>query len=79
MENWTDTPAGDDLIWEQLPNGHHVRIQRRGKNEGTGVIDGVMPDGTVVWVRFDDGTGRRLLARDAGFSLNHHTPLDTMN
>lgn len=74
IDTYPESPTGELLTWEWLPEGHHVRIRYRGRSDGTGVIDGVMPDGSAVWVRFDNGTGRRLLVKNEGFSLSHHSP-----
>lgn len=36
-----------------------------------GVIDTMMPDGSIIWVQLDEGRGRRMLHRDELQAINH--------
>ena len=41
---------------------------------GSGVIDDVMPDGSVVWVWPDDAMGRKMLFAADALSVRHEDP-----
>lgn len=62
----TDSDKSD---WHLIPAAQPVSIEQQGRKLGTGLADGSMPDGSGIWVRFDDGRGRLLLTRDDGYAV----------
>lgn len=56
--------------WQDIPVAQPVLIGRFGQQLGTGLTEGSMPDGSCIWVRFDDGRGRQLLTKDDGYSVS---------
>jgi hypothetical protein len=67
-----ETPDG--LGWQDIPMRQPVLIGRYGQRVGPGLAEGSMPDGSGIWVRFDDGSGRQLLSKDDGYTV---VPLPT--
>ena len=58
--------------WQDISEGHPVLVCRFGQRIGSGLAEGSMPDGSGIWVRYDDGRGRRYLTKDDGYVV---TPL----
>ncbi|BCW44946.1 hypothetical protein StoSoilB5_21300 [Arthrobacter sp. StoSoilB5] len=62
--------------WQYIPPLHPVLVGRSGHNLGSGLAEGSMPDGSGIWVRYDDGRGRQYLTKDDGYLI---VPLPTTN
>lgn len=51
-----------DLRWcGTLVPGERLEFQIPGNITGTGTVDAVMPDGSVVWLWLDHGLGRIMI------------------
>lgn len=55
--------------WQDIPLLRAVTVHQRGVLVGSGLAECTMPDGSGIWVRFDDGRGRLLLTRDEGYEI----------
>lgn len=55
--------------WQDIPLLRAVTVHQRGVLVGPGLTECSMPDGSGIWVRFDDGRGRLLLTRDEGYEI----------
>lgn len=76
-----DTGPSKDAV-PSKPRGYAVGdrvVFEAGGIAGSGVIDDVMPDGSVVWVWPDDAMGRKMLFAADALSVRHedasHEPL----
>lgn len=58
---------------KRLKVGEHVSFVAEGVS-GSGTIDAVMPDRSVIWIWSDGGLGRRMLHRGKGTSINADRP-----
>lgn len=47
--------------WEHLSPGDKVQVVRMGMQEGTAMIDAVMPDRSVMWILMYNGMGRTMV------------------
>lgn len=52
-----------------LKRGQQVTLRHQSGNQYTGVLEDRADDASVVWVRLDDGAGRRLFHREDGYSI----------
>lgn len=52
-----ERPAGD---WTHFRVGQPVSVHSHGMETGTGVIDDMRADGSIIWVRFDGAPSRRM-------------------
>jgi hypothetical protein len=59
--------------WTSLVEGETVQVMTDSARElGIGVVDAIMADGTAVWLRMNDGSGRKMFLTADGIVL--HTP-----
>lgn len=58
LQDWAGFACGEQVIFQ-----HPAGIQLRG------VLDMRTDDASVLWIRLDDGGGRRLVHRADGFRL----------
>lgn len=47
--------------------GQEIRIVRHGKEVRNGVVDAVMPDGSILWLAAEATTPRSMFERAAGY------------
>jgi cell envelope opacity-associated protein A len=52
-----------------LKRGQQVTLRSTSGDRLTGVLEDRADDASVVWVRLDDGAGRRLFHREDGYSV----------
>lgn len=52
-----------------LKRGQQITLRHASGNQFTGVLEDRADDATVVWIRSDDGAGRRLFHREDGYSI----------
>lgn len=52
-----------------LKRGQQITLRHQSGEQFTGVLDDRADDASVVWVRLDDGAGRRLFHAEDGFSI----------
>lgn len=52
-----------------LKRGQQVTLHHSSGDQLTGVLEDHADDASVVWVRLDDGAGRRLFHREDGYSV----------
>ncbi|WP_426225758.1 LacI family DNA-binding transcriptional regulator [Pseudarthrobacter sp. DSP2-3-2b1] len=64
-----DQEPAPRCIWQRIDPGQHVQVSLGGRYVGCGLADGSLTDGSAMWVRFDDGRGRILLALSEGYSV----------
>lgn len=55
--------------WVTPQCGQPVRLRHQRREPVSGVLDMRTDDGSVIWVRLDDGGGRLLIHRDDGYEL----------
>ncbi|TLM80960.1 hypothetical protein FDW84_18990 (plasmid) [Pseudarthrobacter sp. NamE5] len=58
---------------DRLEVGEHVSFIAEGI-KGSGTVDAVMPDNSVVWVWADGGLGRRMLHQGTGTFIQPSRP-----
>jgi hypothetical protein len=65
-----------DLLngWSDLIGGDRVEVVRAGFPVEFGVVDAVMPDGSIVWLWMDGGRGRAMLFSSDGIGLHPTGP-----
>jgi hypothetical protein len=61
------------LDWKTLQGGELVDIMFSDGNTGTGLVDAVMPDGTLIWLWMDNGQGRTLLLSEDDHRISART------
>ena len=61
-------------LWGGLVGGERVEIVREGLPAEFGIVDAVMPDGSVVWLWMDSGRGRTMLLAGDGLCLRRTEP-----
>lgn len=64
----TSSPA-PQTDFSSLKRGQQVVLRHYSGDQFSGVLDDRAEDSSVVWVRLDDGAGRRLFHREDGYSL----------
>lgn len=52
-----------------LERGQQITLRHPSGDQLTGVLEDRADDASVVWVRLDDGAGRRLFHCEDGYSL----------
>jgi cell envelope opacity-associated protein A len=52
-----------------LKRGQQITLRHASGDQVTGVLEERADDASVVWVRMDDGAGRRLFHREDGYSV----------
>ena len=52
-----------------LERGQQITLRHASGDQVTGVLEERAEDASVVWVRMDDGAGRRLFHREDGYSV----------
>lgn len=52
-----------------LQRGQEVTLRHHSGSEITGVLEDRSEDAAVVWVRMDDGAGRRLFHQEDGYTV----------
>jgi cell envelope opacity-associated protein A len=52
-----------------LKRGQQITLRHHTGDQVTGVLEDRADDASVVWVRLDDGAGRRLFHREDGYSV----------
>ncbi|WP_309070772.1 hypothetical protein [Arthrobacter sp.] len=52
-----------------LKRGQRITLRSTSGHQVTGVLEDRAEDASVVWVRMDDGAGRRLFHREDGYSV----------
>jgi hypothetical protein len=68
------TPRIQKRWEERLKVGEHVSFIAEGI-KGSGIIDAVMPDNSVIWIWADAGLGRRMLHPGTGTSIHPKRPV----
>ncbi|MET3176805.1 UNVERIFIED_ORG: hypothetical protein ABIB52_004683 [Arthrobacter sp. UYCu721] len=71
------TPRISKRRRERLKVGEHVAFNADGI-KGTGTIDAVMPDNSVIWIWSDGGLGRRMLHPGRGTSIQLNGTLESI-
>jgi hypothetical protein len=56
----SDNDAEPPVRWADLSPGQQVRVRESGRPAGTGVIDSMTPDGSVVWIWIHGHSPRRM-------------------
>lgn len=56
-----------DLLF--LKRGQQITLRHRSGDRISGVLEDRAEDASVVWVRLNDGAGRRLFHREDGYSI----------
>lgn len=56
-----------DLL--SLKRGQQITLRHRSGDRISGVLEDRAEDASVVWVRLNDGAGRRLFHREDGYSI----------
>jgi hypothetical protein len=52
-----------------LERGQQITLRHHTGNQFSGVLEDRADDASVVWIRLDDGAGRRLFHHEDGYSL----------
>lgn len=64
-----DMESQRDNDWSALQPGQLVSFQHDKYLPISGVMEARTDDGSVMWVRMNDGAGRRLIHREDGYRL----------
>jgi cell envelope opacity-associated protein A len=64
-----DTQHAPLADFSALKRGQQVTLRSTAGDRLTGVLEDRADDASVVWVRLDDGAGRRLFHREDGYSV----------
>lgn len=56
--------------------GQHVEIRRHGKVLRNGVVEDVMPDGSILWISAEGAHGREMIERSEGKQVFARYPWD---
>lgn len=62
--------------WAELKDNSFVRLDRKGVLVAAGTVDGVMPDGSAIWLNQGTYLGRALFLRSDGAHAVRVTPED---
>lgn len=54
-----------------LKRGQRITLRSTSGHQISGVLEDRADDASVVWVRMDDGAGRRLFHREDGYSITN--------
>lgn len=52
-----------------LKRGQQITLRHSSGDQFSGVLEDHADDASVVWIRSDDGAGRRLFHREDGYSI----------
>lgn len=55
--------------FSDLKQGQRITLRSTSGHRITGVLEDRADDASVVWVRLDDGAGRRLFHQEDGYSV----------
>lgn len=63
--------------WAELESSDVVRLYKKGELVAAGMVDGVMPDGSAVWLLQSTFFGRALFLKSDGANAVRVTPKDS--
>ncbi|WP_395400429.1 hypothetical protein ACHMXB_17570 [Arthrobacter sp. UC242_113] len=60
--------------WAEFETDNSVRLYRKGALVAAGIVDGVMPDGSAIWLNQGTFFGRALFLKSDGANAVRVTP-----
>lgn len=66
MTSSSSLPVTD---FSELKRGQEITLRSYAGDQFSGVLEDRSDDASVVWVRLDNGAGRRLFHREDGFTI----------
>lgn len=63
------TQSASPTDFSALKRGQRITLRSTSGHQVTGVLEDCADDASVVWVRMDDGAGRRLFHQEDGYSI----------